>query len=74
MLTTPFSWKECFTPKEKWLGGAAPDGKDSHAELKRLMGGLGFKLLKEQEMPLIIHQHARLFELITPMATVWQKM
>jgi len=27
MLTSPYTWLEDFTPREKWLGGFIKDGK-----------------------------------------------
>jgi hypothetical protein len=36
MLTTPFSWKECFTPKEKWLGVRREGGKEGGKDGGRL--------------------------------------
>ncbi|KAM3567700.1 hypothetical protein VYU27_010160 [Nannochloropsis oceanica] len=72
MLTTPFSWKEGFTPKERWLGGAAPEHLDSLSELKKEMEGMDYVLVREEEMPLVIRQHSRLYELIAAQATVWQ--
>ena len=72
MLTTPFSWKEEFTPKSSWLGGVE-GGEDSLTALKGWMNGLGYTLVKEEEMPLVIRQHRRLYELIGAQATVWRR-
>jgi hypothetical protein len=36
------------------------------------MEGMGYVLVREEEMPLVIRQHARLYELIAAQATVWQ--
>jgi len=52
--------------------GASPENKDSLSELKKEMEGMGYVLVKEEEMPFVIRQHARLYELIAAQATVWQ--
>jgi hypothetical protein len=93
MLTTPFSWKEEFTPKEKWLGGRVVEththtqggggggGVDTQThtqsgeakvELAGVMEGMGYVLVDSKEMPLVIRQHRRLYELIGAWATVWK--
>jgi hypothetical protein len=60
-LTTPFTWMEQFTPKEKWLGGYYDqDGKavDSFTTLQSLLES-NFELISTLEMPFFIREHAR---------------
>ena len=38
MLTTPFSWKEGFTPKERWLGVRREGGREGGREEKKEEG------------------------------------
>lgn len=74
LFTTPASWKVDYTPREKWLGGfhgiAGPvttfDG------LQRAIGD-AFELLHREDLPLVIPEHARKYELILAEATLWRR-
>ena len=60
-LTTPFTWMEQFTPKDKWLGGVYDaDGKavDSFTSLQAALSE-HFTLEGTIEMPFFIREHAR---------------
>jgi 5-histidylcysteine sulfoxide synthase/putative 4-mercaptohistidine N1-methyltranferase len=70
VLTTPFTWMERFTPRESWLGGY--DGKSSEKGLEAALGG-EFELVHREDFPLLLREHARKFEYIVPLATVWRK-
>jgi 5-histidylcysteine sulfoxide synthase/putative 4-mercaptohistidine N1-methyltranferase len=74
VITTPFTWLEKFSPKEVWLGGYQKNGEPIFSEsvLKNLLEN-DFILLERTEMPLLIREHARKFEYIVPLVTVWQR-
>jgi 5-histidylcysteine sulfoxide synthase/putative 4-mercaptohistidine N1-methyltranferase len=75
VLTTPFTWMEEFTPKDVWLGGFVDhDGKPRFSldGLKDVMSA-DFELLHESNMPLLIREHRRKYQLIFAQATVWQR-
>jgi 5-histidylcysteine sulfoxide synthase/putative 4-mercaptohistidine N1-methyltranferase len=74
VIATPFSWLEKFSQKEVWLGGYYQNGEPVFSEnaLKNLLGE-EFTLLEQKEIPLMIREHARKFEFIIPLVTVWQK-
>jgi hypothetical protein len=75
-LTYCFSFPASPYPQELWLGGRhAADGTvlQSVDGLKAAMSHLGFELVKEDDMPLIIRQHARLYEFIGAKATIWRR-
>lgn len=75
LLTTPFSWFEQYTHKAKWLGGykgASGEAALSVDGLKQVMEDQ-FELLEETNIPLIIREHSRKFELILPLLTVWKR-
>jgi 5-histidylcysteine sulfoxide synthase/putative 4-mercaptohistidine N1-methyltranferase len=74
VLTTPFSWLEQFTPREVWLGGAIRDGHPvwSADTLKQLLEP-DFELLDSQDMPCLIREHARKYQYIVPLATIWRR-
>jgi putative 4-mercaptohistidine N1-methyltranferase len=70
LITSPYTWRENYTPREAWLGGFGD---------QRTLDGIGtalgadFKLLEVDEMPLVIREHARKFELIFAQASLWQR-
>lgn len=74
VLTTPFTWMEEFTLKDVWLGGFYRDGvaQWSKDALRRELDP-EFELLEATEVPLIIREHRRKFQLIVSHATVWRR-
>jgi putative 4-mercaptohistidine N1-methyltranferase len=71
VLISPYSWKEEFTPKPKWLGAIG----QSDEQVIQCMNKLGFKLIHQvKEMPLLIQEHPRKFQLIQSHACVFQKL
>lgn len=75
-LFSPYSWLEQFTPRGAWLGGYA----DRHGPVrsadtvKALLGADGFELRREDEVPLLIREHARKYQYIVTQATLWQRV
>jgi 5-histidylcysteine sulfoxide synthase/putative 4-mercaptohistidine N1-methyltranferase len=63
VMTTPFSWLEEYTAKENWLQGI-PDVKKVLTE---------FELIYQEELPFMIREHARKFEYIITLASVWRR-
>ncbi len=74
VITSPYSWSEQFTPRGAWLGGFA-DGAHSVSSVDGLAAILGeaFELVDEQQMPLVIREHARKFQYIVAHATAWRR-
>jgi 5-histidylcysteine sulfoxide synthase/putative 4-mercaptohistidine N1-methyltranferase len=74
VMTTPFTWLEQFTPREVWLGGVIRDGQPvwSADTLKALLAP-DFELLDSHDMPCVIREHARKYQYIVPLATVWRR-
>ncbi|NES76899.1 MULTISPECIES: 5-histidylcysteine sulfoxide synthase [unclassified Okeania] len=70
VLATPFTWDERFTPRDAWLGGH--DGEDS---LTVLQGELNqdFELLDTQDMPFLIREHARKFQYVVSLVSLWKR-
>ncbi len=77
VLVTPFSWLTEFTPRGKWLGGfldpVTNEEIRSKDELQTIMEGNGFTKIHEEEMPLVIREHARKYQYIVSEATAWKK-
>ncbi len=76
VLVTPFSWLAQYTPREKWLGGAARAGGEpprrSEEGLAAAMAAAGFALRHREDCPFLIREHARKFQLGVSLLTVWQ--
>jgi len=77
VLVTPFTWREEFTPRSKWLGGVhdpvSGEPLYSHTKLKEVMEGLGFVQIHKEQMPLVIREHRRKYQYIVSEATGWRK-
>ncbi len=70
LITTPFTWLEEFTPREKWIGGS--DGTSSTDELAALLQP-HFRLAHSVEMPFLIREHARKFQWSVALGARWVK-
>lgn len=75
VFTTPFTWMEEFTPKEKWLGGTPIDGKPNpskEAFTDALNGS--FKLIHDEEVPFFIREHARKNQWSVAWLSAWHRV
>ncbi len=72
VITSPYTWMEEFTPREKWLGGFEQNGRAVRA-LDTLRGILGkdFDLARTLDLPFLLREHARKFQLSVAQASVW---
>jgi putative 4-mercaptohistidine N1-methyltranferase len=74
IITSPYTWLEDFTPRENWLGGFARDGA-----MVRTLDGLqaaldqDFELTGTRNLPFLIREHARKFQLSVAQASVWRR-
>ena len=75
-LFSPYSWLEQFTPREAWLGGYEQDGQPvkSADALKAYLREEGFVLRREEEVPLVIREHARKYQYIVTHGMLWQRV
>ncbi len=75
VITTPFTWMEQFSPAEVWLGGYMDESGQMRFSEDGLQAALEgeFELLDKFDMPLLIREHHRKYELITSLATVWRR-
>lgn len=76
VLTSPYTWLEEFTPKDKWLGGF----KAATGENYTTLDGLSDNLMPEFELmhaptdvPFVIRETARKFQHTLAQLSVWQK-
>ncbi len=74
ILTSPYTWLEEFTPKEKWLGGYKREGQNitSLQGLKEILEG-AFTLVDTKDIPFVIKETARKHQHTIAQMTVWEK-
>ncbi len=74
VITSPYTWMEQFTPKEVWLGGYEHEAMSVRSidGLRTILGD-EFELINEENMPLLIREHARKYQYIVAHATVWKR-
>jgi SAM-dependent methyltransferase len=66
LLTSPYTWSEDFTPRSRWL-------QDSFRTLRRLLAP-HFRLLHRQDLPFLLREHRRKFQLTFADATLWLRL
>jgi len=72
VITSPYTWLAEFTPRENWLGGFMRDGQpvQTFDTLKKILGP-HFELSRRQDLPFVIREHARKFQLGFAEASLW---
>jgi 5-histidylcysteine sulfoxide synthase/putative 4-mercaptohistidine N1-methyltranferase len=74
VITSPYTWLEEYTPKQKWLGG-----KREHGEPLTTLAGLrrglepGFSLVHREDIPFVIRETARKHQHTIAEMTVWRR-
>ncbi len=71
LLTTPFSWLEEYTPRDRWLGGTPATGRGFDALRARLEPH--FTLEHRADIPFLIREHARKFQYGIADGTRWRR-
>jgi putative 4-mercaptohistidine N1-methyltranferase len=69
LLTTPFTWLEEFTPRDRWIGGGLT-GPSSEEELTRRLSP-HFRLHRRIDLPFLIREHERKYQLGIALGTSW---
>jgi putative 4-mercaptohistidine N1-methyltranferase len=69
LLTTPFTWLEEFTPRSRWIGGGVT-GPSSEEELTRRLSEQ-FRLHRRVDLPFLIREHERKYQLGIAFGTSW---
>ena len=67
LLTTPFTWLEEFTSKERWI-----NGEDCASALKQILNPF-FKLEYEKNMPFLLREHRRKFQYTMALGMRWRR-
>ncbi len=72
VITSPYTWLTEYTPRENWLGGFMRDGQPVKTfDALRTILAPHFKLSRCQDVPFVIREHARKFQLGFAQATLW---
>ena len=76
ILTSPYTWLEEFTPRDKWLGGFKANTGENYTTLEGLTDTLSpeFEMVDEPtDIPFVIRETARKFQHTISQMSVWQK-
>ena len=78
VLISPYSWLEEYTPREDWIGwnhgGKKHDQLDSFAEVREVLETNGFELQEQTNIPFVMREHRRKYQLGISEATSWRRM
>ena len=69
VITSPYTWLEEYTPREKWLGG---DGRGTLAALKELLAA-EFDFRRAFDLPFLIREHRRKYQWSVAEVGLWQR-
>jgi SAM-dependent methyltransferase len=72
ILTSPYTWLREYTPRANWLGGFKRGGRPvrTFAVLESILS-TDFKLSRRRDIPFLIREHARKFQMGIAEASVW---
>ena len=72
ILASPYTWLRDCTPRRHWLGGFHRDGRPvkTFETLKRALAP-DFKLARQLDLPFLLREHARKYQLGISQAAVW---
>jgi putative 4-mercaptohistidine N1-methyltranferase len=75
VITSPYTWMEEYTPRDRWLGGLVRDGQAvrSLASLTEALQS-SFELTACSDMPFLIREHARKFQWSVAQASCWRRL
>jgi putative 4-mercaptohistidine N1-methyltranferase len=69
IITSPYTWLEEYTPREKWL---ASGEHGTLAALKEMLAG-DFEFQRAFDLPFLIREHRRKFQWSIAEASVWRR-
>ena len=74
ILTSPYTWQEESTAKEKWIGGYKRDGENvtTLQGLEEILSN-EFRLIDTRDVPFVIQETARKHQHTIAQMTVWEK-
>ena len=69
-VASPWSWWEEQVPRARWLGGGVERSRDA---LVRILGQCGFRVEIEEDLRLVLREHARLEQVARPLLVVGRR-
>lgn len=75
VLTSPYTWLEEFTDRDKWIGGikdATGETRTTRDGLKDILGA-HFDFVEARDMPFVLRETRRKFHYVVADATVWYR-
>mmetsp|Transcript_47601 Transcript_47601/g.126228 ORF Transcript_47601/g.126228 Transcript_47601/m.126228 type:complete len:278 (-) Transcript_47601:12-845(-) len=77
VIISPYSWLKEYTDQSQWIGGYDGEGGPvwSADRLRAILGGPegGFDLVGEKEMPFLIREHRRKYQIGVSHRMVWKR-
>jgi putative 4-mercaptohistidine N1-methyltranferase len=72
IVASPYTWLASYTPRKNWLGGFTRGGRPvkTFDALRRILKP-HFKLIRRLDLPFLLREHARKYQLGISEATVW---
>ncbi len=69
VITSPYTWMEEYTPREKWLDGG---GRGAISALKEKLEP-AFEFRERLDLPFLIREHRRKYQWSISEASIWQR-
>ena len=75
VITSPYTWLEEFTPRDKWLGGVKVDGENVTTldGLRAVLGERFTPVGEPRDLTFVIRETARKFQHTVAQVTVWER-
>lgn len=72
IITSPYTWLSNYTPRKNWLGGRTFGGRPikTFDALRQILSP-DFKLICRLDLPFLLREHARKFQLGIAEASTW---
>ena len=72
IVASPYTWLASYTPRENWLGGRTHRGQSvrTFVALRRILSP-HFKLTRRLDLPFLLREHARKYQLGIAEASTW---
>jgi len=74
IITSPYTWLADYTPRRHWLGGFVRQGRPVKTldTLRQILSPY-FRLVRRRDLPFLIREHGRKFQLGIAEATLWRR-
>ena len=74
LITSPYTWLADYTPRRRWLGGFLRQGRPvkTFDTLRQILSP-HFRLVRRHDLPFLIREHARKFQLGLAEASLWRR-